>query len=339
MKEYRGIMLFAEQEDGKVHPVTYELLGKGRELADKLDAELSSVLLGYQVEKETEELICYGADRVFVYDHPSLKGFDVVRYKQNLVSLIRKEKPEIFLIGATRTGRTLGPRIAAALGTGLTADCTGLEVDERGSLIQIRPAFSGNIMAKIVTQTRPQMATVRYKVMEKGKRKPSRRGKAIKREVEVVEDTGISILKRMECKEVDIAEADVIVSCGRGLNRSEDFRILEKLANLLDGVVGSSRPLVDRGWISKEHQVGFSGNTVKPKLYIACGISGAPQHLFGMRDSDVIIAINKDPSAPIFSVSDYGIVGDLYKIVPALTKEIKKGRTLREGDQCGEENK
>ena len=247
----------------------------------------------------------------------------MVRYKQNIVSLVREEKPEIFLVGATRIGRTLGPRIAAALGTGLTADCVELDTDDRGNLVQIRPAFSGNIMAKIKTKTRPQMATVRYKVMEKRRRDPNRRGEVIKKEVRVIENTGTSILGKIESEEVDITEAEVIVSGGRGLKRPEDFEILEELAGLLGAVVGSSRPLVDDGWISKEHQVGFSGNTVKPKLYIACGISGAPQHLFGMRDADVIIAINKDPSAPIFSVSDYGIVGDLYEILPALVKEIK----------------
>jgi len=321
-------MVFAEQEDGKVHSVTYELLGKGRELADKSGAELSSVLLGYQMGKEASELICYGADRVFLYDHPSLREFNVVRYKENIVSLVKEEKPEIFLVGATRIGRTLGPRVAAALGTGLTADCVGLDVDGRGNLIQVRPAFSGNIMAEIKTKTRPQMATVRYKVMEKGERDHSRRGKVMRKKVKVIEDTGMEILERIESKEVDITEADVIVSGGRGLKKPEDFKILEELANLLGGaVVGSSRPLVDGGWIGKEHQVGFSGNTVKPRVYIACGISGAPQHLFGMRDSDVIIAINKDPTAPIFSVADYGVTGDLYEIVPALVKEMKRRRT------------
>lgn len=327
MKEHGGIMVFAEKEDGKVHSVTYELLGKGRKLADKSGAGLSSVLLGYQMEEEAGELVSYGADRVFLYDHPSLREFDVVRYKENIVSLVKEEKPEIFLVGATRIGRTLGPRIAAALGTGLTADCVGLDVDGRGNLIQIRPAFSGNIMAEIKTKTRPQMATVRYKVMEKGERDPSRKGKVIKREVRVIEDTGTEIQERIESKEVDITEANVIVSGGRGLKQPEDFGILEKLANLLGAVVGSSRPLVDGGWIGKEHQVGFSGNTVKPTVYVACGISGSPQHLFGMRDSDVIIAINKDPSAPIFRVADYCITGDLYEILPALVKEIKRRRT------------
>lgn len=324
MKEYSGIMVFAEQEDGRTHPIAYELLGKGRELADKLGAELSSVLLGHRMRREAEELIYYGADRVFLYDHPSLREFDVVRYKQNVVSLVREERPEIFLIGATLVGRTLGPRVAAALGTGLTADCVELDVDEGGSLIQIRPAFSGNIMARIKTETRPQMATVRYRMMKGLRRNPNRRGEVVEKRVRAEGDTGIRILKRIKSDGIDVTEADVIVSGGRGMRDADDFRMLEELADLLGGVVGSSRPLVDAGWISKEHQVGFSGNTVKPRVYIACGISGAPQHLFGMRDSDVIIAINKDPSAPIFRMSDYGIIGDLYEIVPALVEEIRR---------------
>jgi len=317
-------MVFAEQEDGKVHQVTYELLGKGRELAEKSKAMLSSVLLGYQVEKEAEELIYYGADRVFLYDHPSLKDFDVIRYKENLVSLVREEKPGIFLIGATRIGRALGPRVAAALQTGLTADCVELNVDEKGSLIQIRPAFSGNIMAKIRTKTKPQMATVRYKVMKKMERNPDRKGEIIKKKVRIVEETGIEILEKRESSEVDLAEAEIVVSCGRGLRKPEDIKLIEKLAESLNGVLGSSRPLVDDGWISKEHQVGFSGNTVKPKLYIACGISGAPQHLFGMRDSEIIIALNKDPSAPIFNFSDYGVIGDIYEVIPSLIEAIRR---------------
>jgi electron transfer flavoprotein alpha subunit len=324
MEGRKSVMVFAEQEDGKIHPVTYELLGKGRELADKSAAELSAVLLGHRMEEEAKELIYYGADKVFLYDHPSLREFDVVRYKENIVSLVKEEKPEIFLVGATHIGRSLGPRTAASLETGLTADCVELDMDEQGNLIQIRPAFSGNIMAKIKTKTRPQMATVRYKVMEKSERDPNRRGEVIAKKVKVIEDTGMRIIEKIESKGVDITEAEVIVSGGRGLRKPEDFKLLEELASLLSAAVGSSRPLVDDGWISKEHQVGFSGNTVKPKLYIACGISGAPQHLFGMRDADVVIAINKDPSAQIFTVADYGIVGDLYEILPALISELKK---------------
>lgn len=242
------------------------------------------------------------------------------------MNLVKEENPEIFLLGATHLGRSLGPRIAVALKTGLTADCIDLKVDEEGNLIQIRPAFSGNILAHIKTKTRPQISTVRYKVMEKRKRDPTRKGEIIMKDSEVVENSGTNILKKEKAGEVNITEADIIVSGGRGLKKPDDFKILHELADFLGGVVGSSRPLVDEGWIGREHQVGFSGNTVKPKLYFACGISGAPQHLAGMRDSDIIVAINTDPSAPIFKVADYGIVGDLYEVVPKLIDEIRKDK-------------
>ena len=325
MKEYKGLMVFAEQRGGRIHPVSYELLGKGKEIADRLGVELSSVLLGHQMEEEAKELIYYGADKVFLYDHPAFKDFDLLNYKHNIARLVREVKPEIFLFGATRLGRSLGPRVAVALDTGLTADCTGLDLDEDGNLIQIRPAFTGNILAHIKTATRPQMSTIRYKVMQKKVRDANRGGGIIKKDAELVPSL-LTIKKKEKLGGVNIAEADVIVSGGRGLKKAEDFGILATLAELLGGVVGSSRPLVDDGWIGKEHQVGFSGNTVKPKLYVACGISGSPQHLAGMRDSDVIIAINSDPSAPIFKLADYGIVGDLYEVVPRLTNEIKGRR-------------
>ncbi len=325
MKDYKGLMVFAEQRGDRIHPVSYQLLGKGTEIADKLGVELSSVLLGNQMEEKANELIYYGADKVFLYDHPALKEFDLLNYKHNIVKLIREIKPEIFLLGATRLGRSLGPRIAVALGTGLTADCIGLDVDEDGNLIQIRPAFTGSILAQIKTATRPQMSTVRYKVMQEKARDPNRRGEIIKRDAELVSSL-LTIKRKERLSEVNIAitEADVIVSGGRGLKKAEDFGILADLAELLGGVVGSSRPLVDDGWIGREHQVGFSGNTVKPKLYVACGVSGSPQHLAGMRGSDVIVAINTDPSAPIFRVADYGIVGNLYEVVPKLANEIKR---------------
>ena len=325
MKDYKGLMVFAEQREDRIHPVSYQLLGKGTEIADKLGVELSSVLLGNQMEEKANELIYYGADKVFLYDHPALKEFDLLNYKHNIVKLVREVKPEIFLLGATRLGRSLGPRVAAALGTGLTADCIGLDVDEDGSLIQIRPAFTGSILAQIKTSTRPKMSTVRYKVMQEKARDPNRRGEIIKRDAELVPSL-LAIKRKERLSEVNIAitEADVIVSGGRGLKKAEDFGILSDLAELLGGVVGSSRPLVDDGWIGREHQVGFSGNMVKPKLYVACGISGSSQHLAGMRDSDVIVSINSDPSARIFRVADYGIVGDLYEVVPKLTNEIRR---------------
>jgi len=324
-----GVLIFAEQEDGEIHKVSFELLGKGRELADKLKCKLDAVLLGYQVRNEAYELIYRGADRVFLYDHPSLKVFDAIRYTRNITSLVRKERPSIFLIGATRIGRSLAPRIAAALKTGLTADCVELDL-KNSDLIQIRPAFSGNIMAKIKTKTSPQMATVRYRVMKMPKRDTSRNGRIIEMKTEAVEETGIEIIEKKRADTVNLSDADVIVSGGRGLRKPEDFKLLWELAGLIGGAVGSSRPLVDAGWIGRDHQVGFSGNTVKPKVYIACGISGSPQHLFGMRESEIIIAINRDPSAPIFNVSDYGIVGDLYEVIPILIREIKNELRGRE---------
>ena len=325
MKDYRGLMIFAEQREGRIHPVSRQLLGKGTEIADKLGVEVSAVLLGSQMEEQARELIYYGADKVFLYDHPALKGFDLLNYKHNITKLIREVHPEIFLLGATRLGRSLAPRVAVALGTGLTADCIGLDIDEDGNLIQIRPAFTGSILAQMKTATRPQMSTIRYKVMQEKARDPNRRGEIIKRDAEFVPSL-LTIKKQERLTEVNIAiaEADVIVSGGRGLKKAEDFGILAELAELLGGVVGSSRPLVDNGWIAREHQVGFSGNMVKPKLYLACGISGSPQHLAGMRGSDIVVCINTDPSAPIFRVADYGIIGDLYEIVPKLIEEIKR---------------
>jgi electron transfer flavoprotein alpha subunit len=324
MKKNKNILVFAEMEEGKIHPIAYELLGKGQNLASKSKTIISAVLLGHQVRKEANELVYYGADRVFLFDHHSLEKFDIIRYKENIIDLIKEEKPEIILIGATNIGRTLGPRIAAALKTGLTADCIELDIDKKENLIQIRPAFSGNILAKIMTRTRPQMATVRYKVMKKIKRNQERKGEIIIKKVKVIKNTGLRILGIKYSNEIDLAEAKLIVSGGRGLKKPKDIKLLEDFATLLGGVVGSSRPLVDKNWIKKEHQVGFSGNTVKPRVYIACGISGAPQHLFGMRDSEIIIAINKDPTAQIFTVADYIIEGDLYQILSALIKKISK---------------
>ncbi len=316
-------MVFAEQREGKIHPVSFELLGKGREIAGKLGFELSSVLLGCGMAEEAKELIYYGADKVYLYNNPVFRDFDIMNYKYNIVNLMKEVKPEIVLFGATHLGRSLGPRVAAALDTGLTADCTGLDVDGEGNLIQIRPAFSGNIFAHIKTSTRPQMATVRYKVMQCLPRDTLRTGEIIKKETVTVPSL-LTIVKKEQSNEISIADAEVIVSGGRGLKKPGDFSLLAELAELLGAVVGSSRPLVDEGWIAKEHQVGFSGNTVKPKLYVACGISGSPQHLAGMRDSDMILAINSDPSAPIFRMADYGIVGDLYEVVPRIIKGLKR---------------
>jgi electron transfer flavoprotein alpha subunit len=311
--KHKGVMIFAEQHDAQIHPVSYELLGKGRQIADKLGVGVSSILLGNQIEKEAEELIYYGSDKVFLYEDPSLNEFDAIRYAHNIISLVEEERPEIFLFGATHLGRTLAPRVAVDLDTGLTADCIGLDSDEEGNLVQIRPAFTGNILAYIKTKTRPQMCTVRYRVMESREREPNRRGEIVRKDVKII-DSGLRIIEKKKAGRVNLPREDVIISGGRGLKKRIDFAILEELADLLGGAVGSSRPLVDDGWIGKEHQVGFSGNTVKPRLYIACGISGAPQHLAGMRDSNTIVAINMDPSAPISRHADYLVLEDYYKI-------------------------
>ena len=326
MKGYRGVMVFAEQHESKLHPVTFELLGKGREIADKLGVELSGILLGWGVSEAARELIYRGADKVFLVEHPSLKFFDPVRYKHNIVRIIEDEKPELVLFGATPLGRSLAPRVAVALSTGLTADCIDIVVDEEGDIVQVRPAFTGNIIAHIKTRTRPVMATVRYRVMRPLPRDPGRKGRIIVRDPVLKGETGIRIVRKVRDKSVRITDADIVVAAGRGLKRPEDLRIIEELASLLGGVVGASRPLVDEGWISRDHQVGFSGNVVRPRLYIACGISGSPQHLAGMRNSQIIVAINVDPSAPIFRHADYGIVGDLYEIVPKLIERLKDMR-------------
>ncbi len=322
-EEYKGLMVFAEQREGKIHPVSYELLGKGTEIAQRLGIQVSAVLLGSGMGDEINELFYYGAETVYYFDHPVLADFDLLNYKHNIARLVNEVKPETLLIGATHLGRSLAPRVAAALNTGLTADCTALEVGDEGNLVQIRPAFSGNIFAHIRTTTRPQMATVRYKVMAKLPRDTKRSGEVVRKDVEVV-DSILKIVDKQGTGGVNIAEADVIVCGGRGVKSAADFAVLEDLADALGGVVGCTRPVVDDGWMGKEHQVGFSGNTVKPKLYVAVGLSGSPQHLAGMRDSDVIVAVNADPSAPIFKLADYGIVGDLYEVIPKLAAEARK---------------
>ncbi len=323
--EYRGVLVLAEQNEGELHAISYELLNVGRGIADALETGLSAVLLTPD-PSGAEELIHRGADKVFVYTSPAFGCPDEIVYKENLVTLVDEERPEVFLIGGTNFGRSLAPRLQAALHTGLTADCTGFDVNEEGKLVQIRPACSSTLLAQIVSDRYPQMATVRYKQFDEAPRDPAQKGEIIAKQAQVSNLTGIKVLEKLESREVDITEAQVVVSGGRGLKDPQDFRLLEELADLLEGVVGSSRPLVDEGWIDRAHQVGYSGNRVKPRLYIACGISGAPNHLAGMSQAEVVVAINTDPSAPIFKVADYGIVGDLYKVVPELMEQIRKDR-------------
>ena len=323
-KEYSGVLVFAEQKKGEIHKVSYELLGKARELAGKLNVPVYSALLGPS-DINAEELIYRGADKVFYIESDIFSVPEETVYKTNLENLIKKVKPEICLIGATSLGRSLAPRVAASLETGLTADCTGLEIDEDGKLIQIRPAFSENILAHIKSDTYPQMSTVRYKEFNENKRDENRKGDIVKVDAVKPEHELVKVIKELKSQEINISDASVVVAAGKGLKKAEDMAMIKELADLLSGVVGASREIVDDGFISKDFQVGYSGNRVKPKLYIACGISGAPQHLAGMKESDFIVAINTDPSAPIFNVSDYGIVDDMYKVIPDLINKIKQG--------------
>ncbi|MFH1799102.1 MAG: electron transfer flavoprotein subunit alpha [Candidatus Omnitrophota bacterium] len=329
LKSYKDVWVFAEQKRGKVQSVVFELLGKGRELADKLGVKLCAVLLGDNMDVAAGELIAGGADKVYVGDSHKLKAYQDDPYTKVLTYLVSKYKPEIVLCGATTIGRSLISRVAVTIDTGLTADCTALDIcPEDRLLLQTRPAFGGNIMATIISpNTRPQMATVRHKVMKELEPDPFRKGEIVKEELDgdilTTRTKLIDIVEEIE-ETVNLAEADIIVSGGRGLGAKENFDIIRELALVLNGAVGASRSAVDADWIAYSHQVGQTGKTVCPKLYIACGISGQIQHLIGMKSSDTIVAINKDPDAPIFGVATYGIVDDLFKIVPLLTEHFKK---------------
>jgi electron transfer flavoprotein alpha subunit len=325
LSAYSGVLVFGEQRKGDISPVVYELVGKGRELADKLDERLECVILGENMEAQAEKLAAYGVDRIYLFDNPLLIDFRDDPYTQLLTTLVKEVKPSIFLIGATSIGRSLAPRLAIRLQTGLTADCTGLDIDSERNLLQTRPAFGGNVMATILcTNHRPQMATVRYKVMKQAEKQPGRRGEIVLKNVgDAVMDRTRILSVSTESEDVSLAEAQIIVSGGKGLGSSEGFRLIKELADALGGAVGASRLVVDEGWIPFKHQVGLSGKTVRPRLYVACGISGAVQHLAGMQTSDVIVAINKDPSAPIFKIADYGIVGDIYEVIPEIIRLVK----------------
>ncbi len=344
LAEYKGVYVFAQQVDNEISGIAYELLGKGKELAAKLNEEVTAVLIGHDVKGLADKLAEYGADKVIVVDDPELKEYRTEPYAHALSSVINEFKPDIVLVGATAIGRDLGPTVSARVATGLTADCTVLEIGDfplvaipgkedqqkHNQLLMTRPAFGGNTIATIACpDNRPQMATVRPGVMQKiepivGAKAnviefnpgftPNDRYVEIKEIVKAVSDT------------VDIMDAKILVSGGRGVGSPENFKILEDLAEALGGSVSCSRAVVDSGWKPRDLQVGQTGKTVRPNLYIACGISGAIQHTAGMEESDIIIAINKDEDAPIFSVADYGIVGDLNKIVPQLTEAIKAAK-------------
>ena len=329
---YKGVWVFAEQRDGKLKSVAYELVSEGRKLANKLGTELGAVCLGHNI-KDVEQLIYYGADKVYLADDPALADHQEDLYTELLLDLIKKHRPEILIAGATAMGRSFVPRVAALLYTGLTADCTGLDIDpETKLLLQTRPTFGGNVMATIMCQAkRPQMSTVRPHVFKKGTHHKERKGQIIKVDFKKEAVTArTKLVKFIEdlTEKVKLDEAEIIVSGGRGLGKPENFQILKELAEVLGAAVGSSRPPVDEGWIPYSHQVGQTGKTVCPKLYIACGISGSVQHIAGMGTSECIIAINEDPNAPIFQVATYGIVGDLFKVIPMLTEKLKRSRGL-----------
>jgi electron transfer flavoprotein alpha subunit len=327
IRSYEGVWVYAEQNDGIPANVSYELLGTGRKLADSLGTELASVIIGNGLDEAVANLAAYGSDMVYVVEDPSLEIYNDESYASILTSLIEKYKPEIVLAGATTYGRSLAPRVASRLNTGLTADCTGLEIDPKDKLLlQTRPAFGGNLMATIICPDhRPQMATVRPKVMKPLVPDRNRKAEVIRPEIDIPGDlkTNVKEVVSYLAEMVNLTEADVIVSGGRGLGSPENFKLVEDLARLLNGAVGASRATVDMGWIDYSHQVGQTGKTVGPKVYIACGISGAIQHLAGMSSSDTIIAINKNPDAPIFKIADYGIVGDVLEVLPALIREFK----------------
>ena len=345
IEEYKGVYVFAQQVDNEISGIALELLGKGKELAAKLETEVTAVLIGYNVKNLADKLAEYGADKVILVDDPELETYRTEPYAHALASVIEKYKPEIVLVGATAIGRDLGPTVSARVKTGLTADCTVLEIGDfplvaipgqeqkHNQLLMTRPAFGGNTIATIACpDNRPQMATVRPGVMQKiapiaGAKAvieeynpgftPNNKYVTIKEVVKAVSDT------------VDIMDAKILVSGGRGVGSAENFKILDDLAEVLGGTVSCSRAVVDNGWKPKDLQVGQTGKTVRPQIYFAIGISGAIQHVAGMEESDVIVAINKDESAPIFDVADYGIVGDLNKIVPQLTAALKAEKAAK----------
>lgn len=334
LASYVGVMVFAEFRHGSLAPVALELLGIGRQLADSKGVSLSAVLLGAGLAGQAETLIAHGADTVYRVDDRALQHFTDEAYANIVEDLIRAHKPEIVLAGATAIGRSFFPKVATALGAGLTADCTDLAIGEDGNLLQTRPAFGGNIMATIVCpDTRPQMATVRPLVMKAAAWDGTRIGQIVdyapqaERLLSRVEVLS-SILADQD--KVNLTEANIVVAGGRGLDSEKGFILIRELADLLDGAVAASRAAVDAGWIGYPHQVGQTGKTVAPKVYICCGISGAIQHLVGMRSSEMIIAINKDPNAPIFDVATYGIVGDLFEILPKLNDSLRARQRLAE---------
>lgn len=327
IKDYKNVWVFAEQRDNKIMPVVIELIGEAKRLAAEIGCKVCTIICGHHIDQQANELIGYGVDEVYVADAPELKNYTTDAYTKVIYEAVMKYKPEILLLGATHIGRDLGPCIAVKCNTGLTADCTKLDIDPVDKkLMQTRPAFGGNLMATIVCENhRPQMATVRPGIMQKAEYVKKGKGKKIELEVSFedgeLREKVLKVVKSVR-EAVSLTDAKVVVSGGLGLGGPEGFELIKKLADRLGGVVGSSRAAVDAGWIAPSHQVGQTGTTVRPNLYIACGISGAIQHLAGMQDSKCIVAINKDENAAIFEVADYGIVGDIYKVIPAILNAL-----------------
>ncbi|MHB9943988.1 electron transfer flavoprotein subunit alpha [Clostridium botulinum] len=328
---WKGIAVYVDHVDGDIHPVTYELIGKARELANKINHPVYAVFIGHDIKEKAEEILHYGVDEVFVYDNEELKDFRIEPYTKAMEDFISKNKPSTLLVGATTIGRSLAPRVAARFRTGLTADCTILDIKENTDLVQIRPAFGGNIMAQIINpNNRPQLATVRYKVMDAPERSEEKSGKVTLCSIDKSQlDSQIKVLKVTKKQvEESISDADIIIAVGRGLKKEKDLDMINELAELIGAQIATTRPLIEAGWTDAKRQIGLSGRTVKPKLIITCGISGAVQFTAGMNNAECIVAINKDPKASIFNVAHYGIIGDIYEVIPTLINNIKEGKGL-----------
>lgn len=328
---WRGIAVYVDHVNGKIHPVTYELIGKARELAAKINQPVYAIFLGDGINQKAQEILHYGVEKVYVCDKKELRAFNIENYTTAFAAFINKVKPAAILVGATPVGRQLAPRVAAHFHTGLTADCTILDIHENTDLVQIRPAFGGNIMAEILTPNhRPQMATVRYKIMDAPKRNDEIFGSIELLELDSVKFTSkvevLSVTKKP--KEIGIENADVLVVAGRGVKKKEDLKLIRELAEILNGDFACTRPLAENGWLEPKRQIGLSGRTVRPKLIITCGVSGSVQFVAGMEHSEKIFAINSDPKASIFKVANYAVVGDLYEIIPKLIEKIKSGRGI-----------
>lgn len=327
--EYKGILVYAENINGEIHPVTIELIGKAKELSKDTDNKVMCLIAGENIKNTAVELLKYGVEKVFLYDNEKLKDFTVGTYTNVFEDCINNNKPSIVLVGATPMGRSLAPSVSTRFKTGLTADCTKLELKENGDLVQIRPAFGGNIMAQIITPNhRPQFATVRYKVMNPAPIVENPTGKVVACSCDnILFNENVEIIKvSHKEKKLDISDAEVIVVAGRGVKKPSDLALLEDFANEINGQLAVTRPLVEAGFAPYTKQIGLSGRTVKPKLIILCGVSGAVQFTAAMNSAEYIFAINTDKNAPIFKIAHYGIVGDLYKIIPTLTEKLKRGR-------------